>query len=535
MIPDENSFENNQLLEISKHFISIKNKNIRQIIDSRSGSEDWIIDSGRLLVDIRRNLIESSTMNLLGNLLESRNFSTSREKLFSGQVVNITENKSADHIAPRNSSGNFFKGNPSVSTDIGNSLQKIKILTESIHSKTKSDTLSGDIAYVVHIGIGGSDLGPRLCVDALDEFKSKTSPEIFFLASVDPYQYKRIMSKLQLEKTLFIVVSKSFKTPETKILTDRIIADLSQKGIDYKNRFIAISANTSAPEILNIHPENFLSFPDTIGGRYSLWSAVGLIISLFLGYEGFTRLLKGAAEMDEHFFIRPSLQNIPVITALLDFWYIHFFRSEFFSVNPYTERLKLLPDYLQQLVMESNGKSCNISGEPIRHPTAVPVIGGTGTGSQHSYFQALHQGTHFFHMDFIGILQAPDQIMHTGMYDFLFSNLVAQSHTMTYGHTSTSREPLPPFREINGKRPCTHIFLKKWNPETLGQLLAMYEHKTFVSGILWQIDSFDQWGVERGKIVCSEVQKIISGKDNTFPDDSIAEKHILLYKDKEEK
>jgi len=515
MTSENPNYENLEYKELLKHHAQIKDLNFYDILTQRENVEDFTLESEHLILDYNRNLVNNNTLPLLCKFLESKNFYGFRESLNSSGLLNITESKSADHIALRNTEHNVFTGNSDIIASIELSLEKIKNLTETIHSKTQTATLIGNIQHVVHVGIGGSDLGPRMVVDALKEFQSESSPELLFINSVDPVQITEVLNSVNLQNTVFILVSKSFKTPEVLIIAQNILSQLESRNINYKTRFLTISSNPEAAKLLATHNENALLIPETIGGRYSLWSSTGLSISIFIGYDRFRELLEGASSMDKHFLNQPVLRNMPVVLALLEYWYTNFFNSTFSTVNPYSERLALLPDYLQQLQMESNGKSTDMYGNAVSYPTAAAIIGGTGTQCQHSYYQALHQGNHFFYVELIGLLRTADHEVYKRNFDFLFSSMLAQAHTMIAGYKSSQKESVPQHKVIKGNKPSNMIFIKTWSPSALGSLLAMYEHKTVVLGLLWQINSFDQWGVERGKRICTEIEDYMSKKTSS--------------------
>jgi glucose-6-phosphate isomerase len=527
-------YKNSEFGDILDHFSEINKLDFNNIHSNQKDFKSRIIDDAFIYLDFNRNLTDSRTLPLLEKFLISKDFFSFRKNLFNGKILNTTENKSADHIALRNSENDLFTGNRDVKDKIIQSLKRIKEITRIIHSGRSTEYLAGNMKHVVHIGIGGSDLGPRLVADALREYQLETAPQLLFASSVDPYELQHILNKIDLEKTLFVVVSKSFKTPEILLISEYFINALKNKAVDYKNRFIIVSANASSREILKTHGDNFIEIPDTIGGRFSLWSATGLSISLYLGYERFIELLNGAAAMDRHFLDQSPLNNIPAILALLEFWYTNFFQSKFYTVNPYTERLRLLPMYLQQLQMESNGKSTDLAGNQISYPTSSAVIGVTGTACQHSYFQSLHQGNHFFHADFIGLLRAPDFEIHKKNYAFLFSSMLAQAQTLIAGYKSSEKQTVEQHKKIEGNKPCNLILLKEWSPAALGNLLAMYEHKTAVLGVLWQVNSFDQWGVERGKEICAQIENYINhtsnGDSTSSLIDPLSENDIQLFK-----
>ena len=331
------------LNNLSNHANYFKDKSLAEITSARKDIRNFIIETESLYADFNRNFINSETLDQMHELLDQRNFSQKREKLFSGEILNYSEKRSADHIALRNSGNDLYRGKNNLKNEITQSLQKIENFTEIVHSGKKQANLIANIGFIVHIGIGGSDLGPRMIVDSLEEFKAAKSPEVFFISSVDPYEINRILKKIDLSRTIFINVSKSLTTPETMHITNAFIEELKKNGLNPTDHLLAVTANPDAPKMLPVHLDNCFFFPESIGGRYSLWSSVGLVISLFLGFKGFLELLNGASRMDRHFFSEAPEKNLPVILAFLEFWYFNYFDSHFHTINFYTDTTAAFP------------------------------------------------------------------------------------------------------------------------------------------------------------------------------------------------
>jgi glucose-6-phosphate isomerase len=357
------------------------------------------------------------------------------------------------------------------------------------------------IAHIVHIGIGGSDLGPRMALDALDEFRD--APLKFdFVANIDPADLGRVLARCDPERTVFVVASKTFTTQETlanaSAAREWLLARLPS-GSDPGPHFIASSANVEAARKFGLKPENILPIWDWVGGRYSIWSSVGITLMIAIGPEKFDAFLAGAAEVDAHFRSAPFEQNIPALMALLGVWNINFHGAKTHAVLPYSQPLAQLPDYLQQLEMESNGKSVNRAGAPLDYATAPVLWGSPGTVGQHSFYQLLHQGTQAVPADFVVVGESGyDAARHA----ILNANAFAQADALALGRNDPGLEP---HRRYPGNRPSSVLMLDRLDPKSLGSLLALYEHKVFVQGVVWDINSFDQWGVEYGKQLATQM------------------------------
>ena len=404
---------------------------------------------------------------------------------------------------------------------------KIKTFTDEILNGTRKGFTGKPFTDVVNIGIGGSDLGPAMVVEALQFYKNHLN--VHFVSNVDGDHVNEIIKKLNPETTLFVIVSKTFTTQETLTNSETIRAWFlkSAKQEDVAKHFVAVSTNIKNVTEFGINADNVFPMWDWVGGRFSLWSAVGLSISLAVGFENFDKVLKGANEMDEHFKTETFDKNIPVVLALLSIWYNNFFGAESEALIPYTQYLQKLAPYLQQGIMESNGKSIGRDGKPVNYQTGTIIWGEPGTNSQHAFFQLIHQGTKLIPTDFIGFVNS--LYGNKDHHDKLMSNFFAQTEALLNGKSeeqvrnefekqgvsSEKAAYLTPFKVFEGNKPTNTILIKSLTPETLGSLVAMYEHKIFVQGVIWNIFSYDQWGVELGKqLATSILNEINSGTLN---------------------
>jgi len=426
--------------------------------------------------------------------------------------------------SPPNSTLNI--DNVNITELVNNELMHMEAFVRAFHDKEICGAKGKPLDNVIHIGIGGSDLGPRMVVDALREYKLPGT-RIRFVANIDIADINNILSDSDPETTLFIIVSKSFNTLETKTNGETAKRWLLDNGCtDISRHFIGISANKDAAGAFGIASDRFFTLWDWVGGRYSLWSAVGLPIALATGFDRFQELLAGAYKMDQHFRNQPLDRNIPVILALLDVWYNNFFNTETHAFIPYDQTLSLLPEYLGQLFMESNGKSTTGQGDRIDYQTVPVTWGSVGTNAQHAYFQLLHQGTQLVPVDFLAPLTPRDN--HDHHHKLLLANCIAQGQALMLGEHNNNN----PHLDFPGNRPSTSIFYRKLTPEVLGTLLAMYEHRTFSQGIIWGINSFDQWGVELGKRLAKKILDSFDSETSGSEMDGSTRNLINLYKEK---
>lgn len=470
------------------------------------------------LVDYSKNIINQETMDTLIELANEAQLKDAIAKYFDGDSINQTENRAVLHTALRapKTANIKFEGE-NVIPEIFEVKNKIKDFTNEVVSGARKGYTGKAFTDVVNIGIGGSDLGPAMVVEALQFYKNQLN--LHFVSNVDGDHVQEIIKKLNPETTLFVIVSKTFTTQETLTNSETIrkwfLQTASQE--DVAKHFVAVSTNIKNVTEFGINENNIFPMWDWVGGRFSLWSAVGLSVSLAVGYDNFDKMLKGANEMDEHFNTADFDKNIPVVLALLSIWYNNFFGSESEALIPYTQYLQKLAPYLQQGIMESNGKSIGRDGKPVNYQTGTIIWGEPGTNSQHAFFQLIHQGTKLIPTDFIGFVKPlyGDEDHH----DKLMSNFFAQTEALLNGKTAAQvqaefdkqglakdkAEFLLPFKVFAGNKPTNTLLIQKLTPENLGSLVALYEHKIFVQGVIWNIFSYDQWGVELGKQLANSI------------------------------
>lgn len=480
-----------------------------------------------LFIDYSKNLISKDILVLLFQFARNLNIEPSIKAMFNGEKINITENRAVLHTALRSPREQILNvDNVNIIEQVHNELEKMERFVTSVHEGILKGWTNKPIDTFVNIGIGGSDLGPKMVVDALSDFKISNT-QSYFISNLDYQPVEKLLKTINPETTLFIISSKSFSTLETKTNAETLRKWMQEEAgcTEINKHFIAVSNNVEACKEFGINPENVFQMWDWVGGRFSLWSTIGLPIALALGFEHFKALLAGANEMDEHFKESPLEENIPVILALLDHWYSNYFEAATHAFIPYDESLNLFPEYLSQLFMESNGKSSNLSGHRIDYQTMPVTWGATGTNAQHAFFQLLHQGTQIVPVDFLAPLNKKGDKKH---HELLLANCFAQSQALMQGEGNPD-----PHKNFTGNRPSTTILYNELNPETLGILIAMYEHRTFVQGLLWQVNSFDQWGVELGKKLATNIYNNINSKNIDEDMDSSTRNLIKLYKQQE--
>ena len=488
----------------------------------------WTRQAPEVFADLSKNRIDAQTFKLLLQLARDCGIEAQRDAMFAGEPINITEGRAVLHTALRAPAGLF-------SDEVQASLSAMLSFAEQVRA-------SGDFTDVVHIGIGGSDLGPAMVVGALQSF-AHPRLKLHFVSNVDGHDLAPVLRDLNPATTLFVIASKTFTTQETLANAHAAKAwFLAAGGLDIAKHFVATSSNTAAAGAFGI--TTTFGFWDWVGGRYSLWSVIGLPIAIAIGADNFRALLAGAHAMDEHFAQAPLADNLPVVLGLLDVWYRNFLGFTSRSVAPYHQGLRRLPAYLQQLEMESNGKGVDLAGNSLPYATSPVVWGEAGTNGQHAYFQMLHQGTEVIPVEFIAV-KTPNFGGHVDgelaalladQHTKLLANCLAQSQALMRGKTaaealtetaptaSTSLAPevLAKHRSFPGNRPSTTLVLDALTPRSLGALIAMYEQRVFVGGALWGINSFDQWGVELGKALCSSLLPRLSSGDATGLDGSTA-------------
>ena len=511
---------------LENHFESMKNNGIKEMFQKDSNrATQFHIQWNDFLVDFSKNNITSETMRLLTNLANEAQLKDAISKYFEGDTINQTENRAVLHTALRApESANIKVDGVNVIPEIFEVKNKIKAFSNEIVNGVQKGYTGKAFTDIVNIGIGGSDLGPAMVVEALQFYKNHLN--VHFVSNVDGDHVNEIIKKLNPETTLFVIVSKTFTTQETLTNSETIRKWFLQSATqeDVAKHFVAVSTNLKNVTAFGIDASNVFPMWDWVGGRFSLWSAGGLTISLAVGFDNFDKLLKGANQMDDHFKTADFDQNIPVVLALLSIWYNNFFGAESEALIPYTQYLQKLAPYLQQGIMESNGKSVGRDGKPVNYQTGTIIWGEPGTNSQHAFFQLIHQGTKLIPTDFIGFV-AP-LYGNQDHHDKLMSNFFAQTEALLNGKTQEQVQSefdkqnvtqetadfLRPFKVFTGNKPTNTLLIQKLTPESLGALVALYEHKIFVQGVIWNIFSYDQWGVELGKQLANSILEEINTK-----------------------
>ncbi len=513
--------------QLRAHFFKMKDIHIRDLfIKDPNRAERFVIEDIGLYVDFSKNLITDETINLLIELAESQRLSEKIEALFQGEKINNTEDRAALHVALRDiSASSFYVDGEDIMKDIKDVLKKMEYFSEQIRNGKRRGFTGKTIKHIVNIGIGGSDLGPSAVYEALKEY-STDKVTVSFLSNVDPAHMRDILKGKDWEETIFIVASKTFTTLETITNAQRIKKWILENAKDkeaIKYHFAATTSNLEAALEFGIDPENIFLFWDWVGGRYSLCSSIGLPVMIAIGKENFYKLLNGFHQMDLHFRKSPFDKNIPVILALISIWYNNFFNAQTHAIITYSYPLRRLVLHLQQLEMESNGKCVDREGNPIPYTTSPIIWGGMGTNAQHAFFQLLHQGKRFVPVDFIGFFK--DNGSDFEQHKRLISNMFAQAEALAFGKKDSSGHKWFP-----GNRPSNIIMAEILNPENLGKIISLYEHKTFVQAVIWNINPFDQWGVELGKKLAKKIIKELAS-DQIIEHDPSTKRLINKYKE----
>ncbi len=527
--------------KLTDHFAEVEPLHLKELFAKNpERAKDFTIRNDDFYIDFSKNRITSRTQDLLLELAEETKLKEAIDSYFQGEAINQTEKRPVLHTALRAAKNERIKVNSeNVLPEVEKIKDKIESFTGSILDGSRKGYTSKAFTDIVNIGIGGSDLGPAMVTEALRYYS--THLKVHFISNIDGDHIHEVLKDLKPETTLFLVVSKSFTTQETlsNATTARNWFKKSAPQEAVSRHFVAVSSNVKKVEEFGIDNENIFPMWDWVGGRFSLWSAVGLSISLAVGYENFNAMLQGAREMDQHFRYSGFKENIPVQLALLTIWYNNFFKAESEAVIPYAQYLHRFPAYLQQAIMESNGKSVDRNGEKVNYQTGTIIWGEPGTNSQHAFFQLMHQGTKLIPADFIGFKHSLNE--DTSHHNKLMANFFAQTEALLQGktHEEVKRElqeklseeeinKLLPYKVFDGNKPTTTILIDKLTPTSLGKLIAMYEHKIFVQGIIWNIFSFDQWGVELGKQLATKILSEISENDIQNHDSS-TEALLQLY------
>ncbi len=504
---------------LERHAETARDLEMRELFDSDPLRFDrYSVELGPLLFDFSKHLITDQTVSLLVDLARSAGVESAARAMFSGARLNWTERRAVLHVALRNRARTPIDvDNVDVMPKIDAVLAKMDRFCGDVRRGRWTGATGQPVRTVVNIGIGGSDLGPAMITEALGAYHD--GPDVRFVSNVDATDFVEAADGLDPAETLFVIASKSFTTQETMTNAGTarrwLIDALGEDAVE--RHFVALSTNLEAVAEFGIDPVNSFEFWDWVGGRYSSWSAVGLTIALAVGFDRFVELLEGAHEMDRHFVETPLGRNIPVLMGLLGIWYANFLGARTHAVLPYDRYLRRFPAYLQQLDMESNGKSVDRDGNRVSYTTGPVVWGEPGTNGQHAFFQLIHQGTQLIPCDFIVAAKPSHPV--AGHHEKLIANVLAQAEALMRGRTeaevraelsSKGLEPaavdaLAPHRVFPGSRPSTTILLDRLTPRSLGMLIAAYEHKVFVQGVIWRINSFDQWGVELGKVLAATI------------------------------
>ncbi|HNP16885.1 MAG TPA: glucose-6-phosphate isomerase [Fulvivirga sp.] len=546
MLPTIDPTSTNAWQKLSGHFKEIENTHLRELFATDENRFDHFhIRFEDILLDYSKNRIEKETMNLLFDLCKECKLDEAIQSMFSGDSINQTENRAVLHTALRNRSNTpILVEGKDVMPDINRVLKQVELFSNKVINGEWKGYSGKPIEYIVNIGIGGSDLGPVMVTEALGSYKV---PHIktYFVSNVDGTHIVETLKKVDPESTLFLIASKTFTTQET--MTNAHSARrwfLENGGYEesVKKHFVALSTNSEAVKAFGIDTNNMFEFWDWVGGRYSLWSAIGLSIACTIGYKNFERLLEGAHAMDNHFKNEPFKNNIPVTLATLGIWYNNFFKAESHALLPYDQYMHRFAAYFQQGDMESNGKQIDRNGKPISYQTGPIIWGEPGTNGQHAFYQLIHQGTKLIPCDFLAPAISKNPI--GDHHDKLMSNFFAQTEALMNGKTEQEVElelkseglsnieinKLKSFKVFEGNRPTNSILFKSLTPYTLGSLIAMYEHKIFVQGVIWNIFSFDQWGVELGKQLAKKILPELQTEETVSNHDSSTNGLINQYK-----
>jgi glucose-6-phosphate isomerase len=533
--------------KLTAHYKTMKSKHMRDLFlkDSRRFSK-FSLTFEDIAVDYSKNILSGKTLKLLLELARECHVRDAIEQMFSGEKINETEDRAVLHIALRNRSNKaIYVDGTDVMPEVNTVLEQMKNFSEKIIGGEWKGYSGKAITDIVNIGIGGSDLGPLMVTEALLPYK-KPHIRIHFVSNVDGTHIAETLNKISPETALFMVASKTFTTQETMTnahTARKWFLDAAHDESFIKKHFVAISTNTQEVEKFGIDTINMFKFWDWVGGRYSLWSAIGLSITCSIGFDNFAELLDGAHAMDIHFRQTPFEKNIPVILALIGIWYTNFFGAESEAILPYDQYMHRFPAYFQQGNMESNGKSVDRAGHRINYQTGPIIWGEPGTNGQHAFYQLIHQGTKLIPCDFLAPALSHNPI--GDHHSILLSNFFAQTEALMKGKThdevveelrasGMSDEKITlqvPFRVFQGNRPTNSILFRKLTPKTLGMLIAMYEHKIFVQGVIWNIFSFDQWGVELGKQLAKKILPELHDKDMVSSHDSSTNGLINRYKE----
>jgi glucose-6-phosphate isomerase len=546
MLPKINPTATTAWSSLQQHFAEMKSVRMKDLFaEDKDRFNRFHIVFEDILFDYSKNVVTDKTLNLLLQLADECSVKNAIAAMFNGDVINETEHRSVLHIALRNFSKDaiYAQGN-NVMPAVKKVLRKMKTFCDAIHTGAHRGYTGKRLKYIVNIGIGGSDLGPFMVTEALRHYKLENI-ETYFVSNIDGTHIAETLKKVKPERTLFLIASKTFTTQETMTNAHTARQWFLKKAKDEQHiakHFAALSTNEQEVVNFGIDKKNMFEFWDWVGGRYSLWSAIGLSIALTIGYKNFEQLLKGGYSSDQHFSKAAFDKNIPVLMALIGAWYTNFFGSQTESILPYDQYMHRFAAYFQQGNMESNGKSIDRNGEAVEYATGPVIWGEPGTNGQHAFYQLIHQGTPLIPCDFIAPAQSHNPI--GDHHPKLLSNFFAQTEALMNGKTEVDAERelgqqglsaeqiarLLPYKVFAGNKPTNSLLVKKITPFTLGQLIALYEHKIFVQGIIWNIFSFDQWGVELGKQLANKILPELENDEAISNHDSSTNGLINAYK-----
>ena len=531
---------------LAGHFETLQHLHMREMFASDPNRfSRFSLKFKDILFDYSKNRVTPETMQLLFALARQADVAGWRDKMFRGEKINFTENRAVLHVALRNRSNRpIIAGGEDVMPGVNRVLNHMREFSNAVRDGAWRGFTGKPISDIVNIGIGGSDLGPVMVTEALKPY-AQPGLRVHFISNVDGTQITEVLKPLSPDTTLFVIVSKTFTTQETLMNAETAkewFLATAKNPVAVSRHFVAVSTNTDAVEKFGIDTRNMFEFWDWVGGRYSLWSAVGLVIALYIGMDNFEELLAGAHDMDEHFLTAPLEQNVPVVMAMLGVWYNNFFGAQTQAILPYDQYLHRFPAYFQQGDMESNGKRVTRTGETVDYSTGPVIWGEPGTNGQHAFYQLIHQGTKLVPADFLAPIETHNPVGEH--HAVLLSNFFAQTEALMKGKNREEArkelemsglsgerlESLLPHKEFPGNRPSNSIMFQKLTPGTLGSLIAMYEHKIFVQGIIWNINSFDQWGVELGKQLAKAIYPELKSESETSGHDSSTNGLINYYK-----